>query len=453
MALQKTLTRARDYLFSRPDVQKLITNTGWLFFESVFRLVISVLVGAWVARYLGTEQFGKLNLAVAYLAILTPIVRLGLDSIVVQRIVNEGEDNPKQTGVILGTAFALRLFTSLLLAIPLLFIVYSLNDGDLLLTALSALLAFGLVFQSLEVVTFWFRSQVNAKSTVIGHNISLTIVSLLKVLAILTNAPLMMFGVLYALDVILYMLFIWLIYQRHQRKYVTTPPRWSFNASYAWGMLRQSAPLILAGLAVSVYMRIDQIMLSQLLPKGVAESAVGVYSVAVRISEMWYFIPGALVVSTFPALLKSKKENEELYRKRLQRLFNLVVLVAYSVALPMTFLAGVIVDVLYGAEYAESVLPLIILTWAGVWVSLGLVRSQVYIAEGVASYSMWATVAGALVNVILNFWLIPPLGALGCAIATLISQVIAAHLSTFFTSKTRFIALMQTKSVIYPNPF
>jgi PST family polysaccharide transporter len=152
-------------------------------------------------------------------------------------------------------------------------------------------------------------------------------------------------------------------------------------------------------------------------------------------------------------ILQTKKQDERLYRKRVQRLFNMMVLVSYAFAIPTTLAAPWIIDVLFGPEYAQAAPQLAVLSWAGVWVALGVARSSVLQAENIFWFSVWATVLGAVVNIVLNWVLIPPLGGLGCAAATFVSYGLSAFLSSFLFTNTRFLGIMQSQALVYPNPF
>jgi polysaccharide transporter, PST family len=432
----------RTYLTGRPDVVKILSNAGWLFSDRVLRLIVTLFVSVWVARYLGTEQYGQLNLAIAYIALAMPVAKLGLDHIVVRELV----ETPEASGAVIGTAFWMRLLATLALLPVLIFVVNQLHLDQPIVVILTLLLGIGMVFQALETLNMWFQARVESKHSVITRNTSFLLTSALKVGAILASGSLLVFGFIYLLDIIISIILLLWVYRRRQSY------QWALDWRLAKRLMRESAPLIIAGLAVSVYMRIDQIMLGQLLPVDEADTAVGVYAAAVRISEMWYFIPAALIASVFPALLESKQQSESLYRKRLQRLFNLMVLISYGFALPMTLFSGIIINVLFGAEFADAGPVLAVLVWAGVWVTLGLVRSQVLIAENATHYSMWATLAGAILNVILNVLFIPSMGVLGCAVATLASQIIAAQLTTLYFREIRSFGWMQTRAIFYPNP-
>jgi PST family polysaccharide transporter len=428
-------------LIQRPDVRKILANTGWLFSDGAFRLVLTALVSAWVARYLGAQQYGQYNLALAYLILAAPVVRLGLDNVLVPRLVNA----PEQAGQILGTAFFMRLLMALAMLSPLYLMVAALHPGDPTVLLLMTVMSLGMVFQALDVLNLWFQSQVASRHSVLTRNASFLFTSGLKVVAILLGAPLIIFGVLYLLYMVVSMLLLWLVYRRK-------PHRWTVDWGYARGLLREGLPLIVAGLAASVYTRIDQVMLGQMLLPGEAEAAVGVYSAAARLSEMWYFVPLAVVSSVVPSIIQSKLQSESLYRKRLQRLFNLMALISYAVCIPMTFLSGVVVELLFGSQYAASAPALAVLMWAGLWVNSGAVCSHVLVVERRNGFLMWAVVAGVGVNVLLNLALIPLFGILGAALATLAAQFATSHLATLLLPAVRFLGWMQARAILYPNP-
>jgi PST family polysaccharide transporter len=184
-------------------------------------------------------------------------------------------------------------------------------------------------------------------------------------------------------------------------------------------------------------------MLGQML----GDEAVGIYSAATRISEVWYFIPIIIVASVFPAILEAKKQSETLYHQRLQRLYDLMVWLSVAVALPMTFLAGPIVVLLYGPAYAEAGTVLAIHIWASVFVFLGVASGQWFIAENRQILSFQRTLMGAVANVLLNLIFIPKFGPVGAAVATVMAYSIAAFLFDAVTKETRAMFVMKVRSM------
>jgi len=150
-----------------------------------------------------------------------------------------------------------------------------------------------------------------------------------------------------------------------------------FKRETAVSLLKDSWPLILSSMVIAIYMKIDQVMIKEMLDA----EAVGNYAAAVRLSEAWYFIPMVISSSLFPAIINAKKISEKLYYDRLQKLYNLMVWMAISIALPMTFLSDWIVNLLYGAKYSEAGDVLMIHIWAGVFVFLGVASGKWFVAE------------------------------------------------------------------------
>jgi O-antigen/teichoic acid export membrane protein len=182
-----------------------------------------------------------------------------------------------------------------------------------------------------------------------------------------------------------------------------------------------------------VYMRIDQIMIKEML----GEHAVGIYSAAVRLSEIWYFIPTLIMASLFPAIANAKKVSEELYYKRLQMLYTFMLWVAILIAAPMTFLSEWLVVLLYGDDYREAGQVLMILIWASIFVFLGVASGKWFLCENLQILSTANTTIGAIVNVTLNLILIPRYGIIGSAISTLVSYAVAAYFMNIIFHDTR----------------
>ncbi|MDR3491374.1 MAG: flippase, partial [Gammaproteobacteria bacterium] len=219
-----------------------------------------------------------------------------------------------------------------------------------------------------------------------------------------------------------------------------------FDLDTAKMMLRNSWPLILSGIAISLYMRIDQIMIKEMLD----EKAVGLYSSAVRLSEAWYFVPVIVTSSLFPAIVNAKKISEDLYNKRLQRLYLIMIYTAVGIALPVTLMAKTIVVTLYGIHYQDAGLVLSIHIWAGVFVGLGVANGPWFLSENLQKLATINTLMGAAVNVVLNYFFIPIYGIEGVAFATFISYGVAAYLALFMHKKTR-VQFYKITSALLPH--
>lgn len=398
---------------------------------------VSLLVVVWMARYLGPENFGLLNFFLAYSGLFMAISTLGLKDIVVRDIVRD----PERAGLTLGTAALLQLAGGIVAYAVMFSSIYWARSDDALARSLAAILGALLMVKFTDIVVYWFESQVQSKYTVWLQNGCFLIFSIVKVLLILHEAPLIAFAWAILLEVLLVAMFLLILMAQKGMAY----QQLEVSVTRAKTLLNDSWPLIISAIAITLYMRIDQIMIGQMI----GEEALGIYSAAVRISEIWYFIPMTISVSVFPALLETKKRSEAEYNVRLQKLYDVMVIISVSVALPITFLATNIIDLLYGASYVGAGVVLALHVWASVFVFLGVASSQWFIAENRQTLSMYRTVLGAVVNISLNFWLIPLYGPTGAAVATVISQGVAVLLADLFIRETRHLFIMKVSSMSF----
>lgn len=403
-------------------------------------MIAGLLVGIWVARYLGPTQFGVFSYAIAFAALFSSIANLGLDSIVVRDLVRD----PSRRDLYMGTAFWLKLTGSVIMLVAMACAI-QLTSNDAATNLYIFIIGSGVIFQSFEVVDFYFQSRTLSKFVSVCKLAQLLISSLLKLCLIYMGADLVWFVLVSLTDQITLALSLYLAYRSQNKGRFYH----HFDLTLAKQLLRDSWPLIISGLVIMIYMRIDQIMIKEML----GEKEVGVYSVAIRISEVWYFIPMLLTNSLFPSIVNAKKVSEELYYTRLQRLLTLLVWASMLVAVGVTFLSDWLVALLYGEAYKDAGQVLVIHIWAGVFVSLGVASGAWFTIENLQRYAFYRTALGAIINVILNMILIPLLGLIGAAIATVIAQSMAALFFDGLTSRTRSLFFMKLKTIFFFNLF
>ncbi len=425
----------RTRLHERTILQAAIANTGWLFLERILCMGVGLFVSVWVARYLGPEQFGTLNYAFAFVALFTAFSTLGLNSIVVRDIVND----PDSANEILGSTFVLKLIGGVVALALTTATISMIRPEDNLTRWLVGIIAAGMIFQAFDAIDFWFQSQILSKYTVYAKSPAFLLANIGKVVLILTGATLIAFAWIALAEIAMGAIGMLIVYKT--RGYALL--KWRGRLTRAIGLLKDSWPLIFSAIVIMVYMRIDQIMLGEM----VGDNAVGIYSAAVRLSEAWYFIPIAIAASVFPAIIEAKKISERLYNEHFQKLYNLMTWIAISIALPVTFLSGYIIQFLYGERYGGAGTVLAIHIWAGIFVFLGVVSSKYLLTENYTRILFFRTSVGAVVNIFLNLTLIPRYGVNGAAIATLISQFFVVF-SMAFIRKTQQQSLMMFKSFL-----
>ncbi len=424
----------RDRLHGRSELQAVLRNSGWLFADKILRMVVGLLVGIWVVRYLGPMNLGLLSYAGSFAGLFSVFASLGLDGMVVRELVN----HPERQNVLLGSAFVLKLAAGAgTLVITMLAIAFFRGDEPLMLV-LVAISAAGFIFQSLNVIDFFFQAKVLSRYMVYASTGAFLLVTLAKIAMLLVAAPLIAFAWAGLAEIILTSCFMLVAYRKNHHNV----REWRYDGAVARELLRQSWPLIMANLAFVVYMRIDQVMIGEMLD----DTQVGLFAAAVRISEMWYFVPLALASSVFPSIVASKKLGEGVYHVRLQTFCTIMAWLAIGVAVVVTLEQHLIVRLLYGSAYAASATVLAIHIWSGVFLALGVASGGWFIIENQQRFIFYKTLSGAASNVLLNFYLIPRYGIAGAAVATVFSQCSASFLFDFFSAKTRVIFWMKVKA-------
>lgn len=425
--------------FGSAPFKRYFHNTSWLFFEKIIRVVLGAFVIISITNYLGPKDFGLYSYALSFAGLFTVIATLGLDSILIRELVK----TPELKNELLGSGFILK-FIGAFISVLLLAVAVIFTSHDSFTNLLIFTIAVAPVFQSLNVVDFFFQSKVQSKNSVIVQSSSFFVTSVIKLLLIYFEASLLSFAIFTTAEFILLAIGYVIMYKSKSLKIFS----WRFNKNIAKTLLIDSWPLVLSGVVITIYMKIDQVMIKQML----GDYEVGIYASAVRLCEAWYFLPAIITASLFPAIVNAKKVNENLYQNRLQKLYDLLAWAAIAIAVPTTFLSKFIIEILYKPEFLPAASVLTIYIWAGVAVFLGVASSQYLIAENFTKTAFYRTFIGMVVNVILNFILIPIYGITGSAAATLISYS-AATFSIIFDRQTRGQSFMMLKAILFLDLF
>jgi O-antigen/teichoic acid export membrane protein len=439
-----TLTRyvpgfVRRRLEASRALHLVLRNTGWMMVDKILRAGVGLLVGVWMARYLGPEQYGQFSYAVAFATIFTPVAMLGLDVIVIRRLVEE----PDRKDEILGTAFFLMLaggVTALLLSAGGIWLVRPL---DTLAHRLICIIVAGTIFQSFLAIEFWYEAQLQWKFVVYAKNTVFLLINGVKVWLLLRHAPLIAFAWTVFFEVALASAGLLISYRLNGHRLTC----WRVTGTLARKLLKDSWPVLCSTLLMMVYLRIDQIMLGDMAGSG----ELGVYSAAVRLAEAGSFVPLAICSSVFPVIVAAGAENEDALYLRTQKLYNLMAFTAYCIAIPVTLFSGWLVRALYDTPYHKAGPLLAVLIWAGLFTSLGTARTFFMVSKNWTRMNLICMLLGCVCNVALNYLLIPAYGAMGAVVASCVSYWLVVHGTCYFFKPLRRTGWMLTKAMLYPK--
>jgi O-antigen/teichoic acid export membrane protein len=411
--------------FASPSFRKYFANTSWLLGERILRMIVSLFVGIYVARYLGPERFGLLSYSLSFVFLFSSLASFGLDDILVRELVQR----PEQRNNLLGTVFWLKVCGTIVMGFTIAMVLHFKSEDEQTYWMI-ALITFGFLFQATNVVDFYFQSQVQSKFAVRAQAIQLLISSIFKIYLVFNQAELIWFAFALMLDQAVVALLFLLVYHWKLEWF----PFLYFKCSLATQLLKNSWPLIISGMMVSIYMKIDQIMIKEMLDA----KAVGIYAAAVKLCEVLYFLPVATMTSLFPAVVESRNKSKTEYNRQVQRIYEMMLGAALIVAIIITFLSSWIVQFLYGLEFQETTAILQIYIWAFVFVSLGVVSSKWLVAENLHKYALIRSVIGVIINISSNWYLIPIYGIKGAALSTLITQIFVAYIFLLCFQSTRY---------------
>jgi O-antigen/teichoic acid export membrane protein len=404
--------------------KKYLENAFWLIFEKCFSLLVGLVVGIYVARYLQPEAFGLLNYGIGFVSIFSAFSTLGMEQILVRELA-KGKDAKDD---LLGTGFVLKVAGSFVMMGLMLVILLFLDHGSYT-NMLIMIIAAAEIFKGFEVINYFFQSQVQSKQVVQAQLIMNLMVSVLKIGLVFMHAALIWFAIIIVVGAILNA--VGFLYAYRARR--DSVRAWKFKKGLALGLLRESWPLALYGLALHTQARVDQVMLGNMLNN----YEVGQYSVALKFIEIFGFIPMALMSTFTPAVTKAKASGQNLYHSRLVNLYRLMFVMFLIVAVPIYVFGKEVVTLLYGIEYQAAGYLLSLFALRLFFTNMGVGKSVFIVNESLFKYSLLTVIIGAITNVMLNYILIPSHGATGAIAGSLISFAVSIFLVDILFKKTR----------------
>jgi O-antigen/teichoic acid export membrane protein len=432
--LRKILPPEIFRLIFYPPNLLVIKNSAWLFFEKIVRLLIGVVVGAWVARYLGPSQYGQLAYALAYIAFFQAIVNLGFDGVIIRDLARD----PKERNLLLGTAFFLRIACAILCWAVAIGVLLAANNSSEDIVWIVALVGGSLFFMPLDVIDLWFQSQTQSKKIVGVKLIAVLLSSALKVGLISFHAPLWIFAAVIMLESLILALGLILVYKRDGNQI-----RWRLNYSRAILLLQDSWPFMISGVAIIAYMRIDQILIKNIL----GDEELGLYAAVLPLVTLWQFIPIALISSLGPLVSRKKLESEEAYSNLVAFIFKLFSAIAWFTIIFTILFSSFIVHTLLGEKYAAGIPVLYIYAFTNIFINLGVAQTLWIMNENKPMMSIYKALAGAIICIVGNMVLIPIMGIKGAALVAVISQFISAVLLNIVFAPNIF--KMQLMSIFF----
>lgn len=415
------------------------TNFGWLLAEKLVRWIVGLSVAALVARHLGPDDFGRLNLALAFVALFASIAGAGIENLLSRDLIR----HPAQAAEILATVMLVRLAAGLgaLLLVGGALAGTFMMGGAGLPVGVIVILSSGLLIQAGEVFELWFQSQLQARRAVFMKSLAFLLFSGVRLGLVAAKAPVEAFAWALAGEAALAVVGLGGIYLATGK----APGRWSFHGERATALLRESWPNLLSALAIAVYMRADRLVLAS----HADDATVGIYGAAATLTELWYILPTALITTVTPALTREHQADPARYWQRLRQLAQGLALLGWIILVGLSLSARPIITALFGAQFVEaaSLLPAMMASTLFAFVGMGV--SPWYLNAGAMRLAFRRHALGAAVGLGLNLMLVPRWGAPGAAWATTAAFATAHWWSNAIDSRTRPLFWLQTRALLF----
>jgi PST family polysaccharide transporter len=411
-------------------------NAAWLLADKLLRFVGGTVIGIIVARYLGPERFGQLNFAQAWVGMFSGIGWLGVGDSVIRDLVQRPEAERR----IIATSWRLRLAGSLLsLALALIFF---LALGHSSAEGLAMVLVLGLSVVLLEpasVSVLWFQAHRRLKPAGVARTAGYSVHQGLRLLAVAAGLGVVAIAAGALVESAITCALLLYAYRKSSGPNLGG----SWDREEAVRIFRQGVPIMIGGLLGTLFLRIDQVILGQLA----GNRELGIYSAAVRISEVWWVFPALVMQATAPRIFYARALDEAELQRRLTLTSCVLFYAALSAASLTTIFADRLVPLLLGTQYQASTPVLVIHTWIAVFVFLDAAAYQYLIARNLQRFIMLRSGVALTINAVAAALLAPRYGAPGVAVGALIAYFFGTVITYLFSTHTRAIALCQIRGL------
>lgn len=387
---------------------KVVKNASWIIICKIIQSVLAFIIGLLSARYLGPSNYGLVNYASSTVAFIAPIMYLGFNSTLVQEIIS----NPDKEGEIIGTAMGTSLVSAIVCILGMNSFVLIANSGEVDTAIVCALYSSLLLFQAVDLIQYWFQAKLLSKYTSIAMLVAYFIVAIYKVILLVTHKSVYWFALSTSIEYMLIAIALLFIFKR------VCSIKLSYSITTAKQMFQKSGFYILSNMMITIFTQTDRIMLKIML----GDSSTGYYSAAAALSVMSSFVFAAIIDSARPVILESKRSNEAQFELNMRRTYCIVIMLSLVQSVFMSLLARPIVLLTYGEQYGESINALKLVVWYTTFSYIGAVRSVWILANGLQKYLWVINLSGAIANIALNAVLIPVMGIIGAAVASIITQ-------------------------------
>jgi len=313
------------------------------------------------------------------------------------------------------------------------------NNKETMFNMMLIILSFSLLMKAFDTIEIWAVSNHNAKKTSISKLITFFIISVFKLIIVFYKLDIVYLAISFFLEITINALLFIYVYNKNRDGAKSQ----LFDKILAKSILHYSKFMILSSIAITLYNRIDQIMLGALLPN---LEELGYYTAALNLSTIWYFVPLAVLASFKPLIFSEEESTSNHY---LNITYSLTLLLGLFFVVFLSLFSSFIVLAIYGEKFMMSAYLFRIVLWGGLFGIIGNAASSWVIRNNLVRKSLYFQIIGLFINVLLNYILIPKYSAVGASVATVVTQMVINILLPLFDTQYRSNVIRVIISPIY----
>jgi len=392
-----------------PIVQRIAKNTLALFAAQFIVAILSIILSIFIARKLGDVVFGKYTFALAFTAIFTIFSNLGYNTLLIRDVARDKSKANSYLNNILGIRSLLSM-----LVFGLIVLIINLMGYPTDIKNVVYLFGIYLILESLsDVFKVTFRAFEKMEYEALATILVSLIRTSLSLLLLFFGYGLIEIALIFIFSGIFNFLFSFFICERKVVKSKTV-----LNLGFFKKTMRIVLPLSVLPLFSMIYVRVDTVMLSFM--KG--DAVVGWYNAAYYLILGLKPIPHLVMSALFPLMsyyfIHSKKSLRMIYERSFRYLF----LLGLPIVVGIYLLADKFILFFYGQQFSNSIIALQILSLDILWIFLCMCLSFTLISINKQTPMAYIAGLAALINVVLNLFLILYYNYIGAAIATIIAE-------------------------------
>lgn len=392
-------------------------DISWVLVGNVLRSFLGFFVSILVARILTKADYGAIDYVASWVNFFNAFAILGIND-VINKFLNKDDEKSNEY---LCSALLLRLISSIIFSVVFIVLIWVMDKDNPNIMLISIVYALYFVSEIGQIFLYWFRAKRESKMVTIYRLISFGVSSVVRIIAVIWLKDIYVYTFGIVLEMLLFSI---LLFYRYYKEYSF---RFVVSKQYIKDILKLSYPFIVAAVLANLYIQTDKIMIKNMI--GVSE--VASYSIALTMTGITSVFASAVIEGFRAEIMNSYREDKKIYRRRLRQIYCILFYICVGYGLIITLFSRQIILLLYGEKYLSSATTLSIMVWYTTFTYFGTANQIYFVAEGKEKWVQITALVGTVMNIIMDYLLIPTYGINGAAFATLITQFSSNFLLLF----------------------